>query len=78
MPETAHEIPGDLMLNDERFRNLAQQLSRYEEQLQQLIRETYRSSEDILLETKIKKMKLRLKDEMQQLITRRRRESRAS
>ncbi|MGH9728311.1 MAG: hypothetical protein ACRD33_02055 [Candidatus Acidiferrales bacterium] len=78
MPETAHEIPGDLMSNDERFRNLAQQLSRYEEQLHQLIREPYRSSEDMLLETKIKKMKLRLKDEMQQLIARRRRESRAS
>jgi uncharacterized protein YdcH (DUF465 family) len=78
MPETAQEIPGDLMSNDERFRKLAQEHSRYEEQLQQLTRQPYRSSEDILLETQIKKLKLRLKDEMQQLIARRRQASRAS
>lgn len=73
MPETAHEIPGDLMSYDEQFRNLAQEHSRYEEQLQQLTRQPYRSSEDLLLETQIKKLKLRVKDQMQQLIAHRRR-----
>jgi len=74
MPETAQEIPGDLMSNDEQFRTLAQEHSRYEEQLHQLTRQPYRSSEDMLLEIQIKKMKLRLKDQMQQLIARRRRQ----
>lgn len=78
MPETAHEIPGDLMSSDEQFRNLAREHSRYEEQLQQLTRQPYRSSEDILLETQIKKLKLRVKDEMQLLKARRRRVSPAS
>lgn len=73
MPLTAQEIPGDLMSNEE-FRRLAQQHSQYEEQLQQLTRQTYLSSEDILLEGQLKKMKLRLKDQMQQLMAHRRRE----
>lgn len=68
MPATAQEIPGDLMSNDEKFRKLAQEHSQYEAQLHQLTRQPYRSSEDILLETQIKKLKLRLKDQMQQMI----------
>lgn len=78
MPETAQEIPGDLMSNDAEFRKLAQEHSRYEEQLHQLTRQPYVSSEDIVLEAQIKKLKLRLKDQMQQLLARRRRESPAT
>jgi len=78
MPETAQEIPGDPISNDAEFRKLAQEHSRYEEQLHQLTRQPYVSSEDILLEAQIKKMKLRLKDQMQQLLARGRRESRAT
>ncbi|HEV2305818.1 MAG TPA: YdcH family protein [Candidatus Acidoferrales bacterium] len=74
MPLTAQDIPGDLMSSNEEFRKLAQEHSRYEQQLQQLTRQPYLSSEDILLEVQLKKMKLRLKDQMQQLIAHRRRE----
>ncbi|HLW81063.1 MAG TPA: YdcH family protein [Candidatus Acidoferrales bacterium] len=74
MPLTAQDIPGDLMSSNEEFRKLAQEHSRYEQQLQQLTRQPYLSSEDILLEGQLKKMKLRLKDQMQQLIAHRRRE----
>lgn len=74
MPLTAQEFPGDLMSNNEEFRRLAQQHSQYEEQLQQLTRQPYLSSEDILLESQIKKLKLRLKDQMQQMVAHRRRE----
>lgn len=68
------DIPGDLMSTSEEFRTLAQEHSRYEEQLHQLTQQPYLSSEDILLEGQLKKLKLRLKDQMQQLIARRRRE----
>jgi uncharacterized protein YdcH (DUF465 family) len=74
MPLTAQDIPGDLMSSNEEFRKLAQEHSRYEQQLQQLTRQPYLSSEDILLEGQLKKLKLRLKDQMQQLIAHRRRE----
>lgn len=70
----SQDIPGDLMSTSEEFRNLAQEHSQYEEQLHQLTRQPYLSSEDILLEAQLKKQKLRLKDQMQQLIARRRRE----
>ncbi|MFZ0213992.1 MAG: YdcH family protein [Candidatus Acidiferrales bacterium] len=75
MAVTAQDVPGDLMSTDEEFRKLAQAHSQYEQQLHQLTRQTYLSSEDILLEAQLKKHKLRLKDQMQQLIARRRRET---
>ncbi|MGB6483979.1 MAG: YdcH family protein [Candidatus Acidiferrales bacterium] len=74
MTLTSQDIPGELMSTNEEFRNLAQEHSRYEEQLHQLTRQPYLSSEDILLEVQLKKMKLRLKDQMQQLVARRRSE----
>jgi hypothetical protein len=74
MDLTSRDIPGDLMSSNEEFRKLAQEHSRYEEQLHQLTRQPYLSSEDILLEAQLKKLKLRLKDQMQQLVARRRRE----
>lgn len=55
----SQDIPGDLMSTSEEFRNLAQEHSRYEEQLHQLTRQPYLSSEDILLEGQLKKLKLR-------------------
>ncbi|MHB8754303.1 MAG: YdcH family protein [Candidatus Acidiferrales bacterium] len=78
MPATAQEIPGDPVSNDAEFCKLAQEHSRYEEQLHQLTRQPYVSSEDIILEAQIKKLKLRIKDQMQQLLARRRRASPAT
>lgn len=75
MPVSAQDIPGDLMAQDEQFRKLALEHSRYDEQLQQLTQQPYLSAEDILLETRLKKIKLRLKDQMQQMIALRRRGS---
>ena len=74
MTMMSQDIPGELMSTNEEFRNLAQEHSRYEEQLHQLTRQPYLSSEDFLLEAQLKKLKLRLKDQMQQLIAVRRRE----
>lgn len=70
----SQDIPGDLMSSSEEFRKLAQEHSRYEEQLHRLTHQPYLSSEDIQLEARLKKLKLRLKDQMQQMIARRRRD----
>lgn len=70
MPVPAQEIPGDLMAHDAEFQRMAQEHFQYDQQLQQLTRQTYLSSEDILLETHLKKLKLRLKDQMQLMIAR--------
>ena len=70
----SQDIPGDLMSSSEEFQKLAQEHSRYEEQLQRLTHQPYLSSEDIQLEARLKKLKLRLKDQMQQMIARRRRD----
>lgn len=77
MPVPAQEIPGDLMAYDAEFQRLAQEHSQYDLQLQQLTKQPYLSSEDILLESQLKKIKLRLKDQMQLMITRRRNGSNA-
>lgn len=70
----SQDIPGDLMSSSDEFQKLAQEHSRYEEQLQRLTCQPYLSLEDIQLEGQLKKLKLRLKDQMQQLIARRRRD----
>lgn len=62
MPMTLHRDAVDA---DPEIQRLAQEHSRYEAQLQQLTTSPYLSAEDILLEADLKKMKLRVKDEME-------------
>lgn len=64
------EIREHSIINDAEFQRLSQEHSSYEEQLQQLSRSPYRSSEAILLEAELKKMKLKVKDQMLRLSTR--------
>jgi len=54
-----------LLAADTEFRRLAEEHSRYAAQLDQIYSESYRSAEDLLLESQLKKMKLRVKDEME-------------
>ena len=53
---------------DPEIQRLAQEHSRYEMRLQQLTTSPYLSAEDILLEADLKKMKLRVKDEMERRV----------
>jgi uncharacterized protein YdcH (DUF465 family) len=71
MPITTHDIRQSLLENDMEFRCLAEEHSRCESQLEQLIKQPYMSSEDLTLEVTLKKIKLRLKDQMEMIITRR-------
>lgn len=66
--------PRDVLLDAE-YQTLAQQHSEYEAQLQRLSKAPYLSSEDLLEEVKLKKMKLRIKDQMEQIVSRQRREN---
>jgi uncharacterized protein YdcH (DUF465 family) len=71
MPITTHDIRQTLLENDMEFRCLAEEHSRCESQLEQLIKQPYMSSEDFTLEVTLKKIKLRLKDQMEMIIARR-------
>jgi len=74
MAVSPQEVRELLMARDADFQRLAQEHSQYEIQLDRLSNQTYLNSEDLLLEIELKKRKLRVKDEMEILVARRRRE----
>ena len=65
------EVREQLLAGDAELRHLAEEHSRYEAELEQLIKSPYLNAEDILLEADLKKKKLRIKDEMERLIAQR-------
>ena len=71
MPTSPQELREQLLASDAEFQRLAQEHSRYEDQLERLSKAPYLSSEDIIQQTTLKKLKLRVKDEMERLIARR-------
>ena len=74
LPQDLQAVREELLAHDTEFQRLALEHSRYEAQLEQLTRHPYLNSEDLLLEAMLKKLKLRVKDEMEQRIARHRRE----
>ena len=68
---TLTEIREQLLTGDAEFQRLAEEHARYATQLEQLSRTIYRSAEDLQLELHLKKLKLRIKDEMEKRIARR-------
>jgi uncharacterized protein len=70
MATTTHDIRQSLMAVDAEFRRLAEEHSRCESQLEQILKEPYLSSEDLLQEVALKKFKLRLKDQMELIVAR--------
>jgi len=56
------------MAISEEFRKLADQHHSYDEQLQRLAGKTYLNDQEKLEEVKLKKLKLRLKDEMERMV----------
>jgi uncharacterized protein YdcH (DUF465 family) len=63
--------PRDILLDtDAEYQRLAEQHSKYEAELQKLTTAPYLSSEDLLEEIKLKKMKLYCKDEMERIASR--------
>jgi uncharacterized protein YdcH (DUF465 family) len=58
-------IQDDLIAKDEAFRRLAQEHKQYAQRLDSLIQKTYLSEDEKLEEVRLKKLKLRLKDQME-------------
>jgi uncharacterized protein YdcH (DUF465 family) len=60
-------VREQLLASHEEFRRLAQEHNRYSQRLESLIEKRYLTEDEKLEEVKIKKLKLRLKDEMQMI-----------
>jgi uncharacterized protein len=70
MPSTSQDIRQTLLARDPEFRNLAEEHSRCESQLEQILKSSYLSSEDLIQEVELKKLKLRLRDRMELILAR--------
>jgi uncharacterized protein YdcH (DUF465 family) len=68
MALTSHDIRQSLLANDPEFRKLAEEHSRCESQLDQILKSSYLNSEDLTRETALKKRKLHLKDRMERIL----------
>lgn len=74
MALTSQDVRQSLLATDPEFRKLAEEHSRCESQLDQILKSSYLSSEDLMRETALKKLKLRLKDRMELILAQRRQE----
>jgi hypothetical protein len=75
MPTVTREIREQLLTYDEELQKLAQKHAEYDAQLKQLSQASYLDLEDLQKEIALKKLKLGVKDAMEQLIARRLRQS---
>jgi uncharacterized protein YdcH (DUF465 family) len=68
---TPQRAPRDILLDtDADYKRLVEQHSKYEAELQRISVAPFLSSEDLLEQTKLKKMKLFCKDEMERIALR--------
>jgi uncharacterized protein len=70
MENTQDELRAHLMKTDEDFRHLAEQHAQYHTQLEALEAKPHLTPEEELEEHRLKKLKLRLKDQMNGIIGR--------
>jgi uncharacterized protein YdcH (DUF465 family) len=70
MENTQEELKSHLMQTDEEFRRLADEHHRYHEQLEALEAKSRLTPEEEVEEHRLKKVKLQLKDQMNQIISR--------
>ena len=63
----ATQVRDQLLASSEVFRKLADEHSQYSQRLDALVRKKYLSEEEKLEEVRLKKLKLRLKDQMESL-----------
>lgn len=61
------DIRAQLLAGNDEFRRLAQEHTQYAQRLDLLIHKRYLSEEEKLEEVRLKKLKLRLKDEMERI-----------
>ena len=63
----ATQVRDQLLASNESFRKLLEEHSQYSQRLEALITKKYLSEEEKLEEVRLKKLKLRLKDQMESL-----------
>ena len=63
----ATQVRDQLLASNEIFRKLAEEHSRYAQRLDALVTKKYLSEDEKLEEVRLKKLKLRLKDQMESL-----------
>jgi hypothetical protein len=71
MPTVPRELREQLLTYDEELQKLAQKHAEYDAQLKQLSQASYLDLEDLQKEIALKKLKLGVKNAMEQLIARR-------
>ncbi len=69
---TEEELKAHLLANDEEFRRLAEQHSLYDRQLVELESRSHLTDADQIEESRLKKLKLRAKDQMREILSRHR------
>jgi uncharacterized protein YdcH (DUF465 family) len=70
MEQHNEELKAHLMATSDEFRSLAQQHAQYHRQLEELEAKSHLTLEDEVEEQRLKKQKLRLKDQMNQILAR--------
>jgi uncharacterized protein YdcH (DUF465 family) len=63
-------IREQLMANNQEYQRLREEHTRYASQLEQLASKTYLTEQEQLEEVRLKKLKLRVKDQMEMLVHR--------
>jgi uncharacterized protein YdcH (DUF465 family) len=71
MPTLNRDMREQLLTYDQEYQKLVQQHDAYAEQLVELSHSSYLNKEDLQREVTLKKLKLRIKDEMERYLARR-------
>jgi uncharacterized protein YdcH (DUF465 family) len=70
MPITSPDIREQLLASNPEYQRLAQEHTQYDSQIEQLSKSSFHNSEELIHEVELKKLRLRVRDQMEQLVAR--------
>lgn len=68
MPSTTRDIREQLLASNPKFQQLAQEHSKYDAEIERLSQASFLNIEHFTQEAELKKLRLRVKDEMERII----------